>query len=78
MAGASRRENAFLRAKKLQERKLLYQVSKIILLEESQDILFRQGDESTSYFIVLHGELNCIVSTDNEGEMRQIYMLLVG
>lgn len=61
-------ENAFLRAKKLQERKLLYQVSKIILLEESQDILFRQGDESTSYFIVLHGELNCIVSTDNEGE----------
>ena len=60
--------NNFLKSKKLEERKLLYQISTLIILEEEDDILFRQGDKSDSFFILLYGRLDCIVSTDNTGE----------
>jgi len=40
----------------------------IVVLEEAEDILFRQGDASNEFFVLLCGRLSCVVSTDNEGE----------
>ena len=69
--------NNFLKSKKLEERKLLYQISTLIILEEEDDILFRQGDESTSLycFMVDWIVLSALIIQER---VRMIYMPQAG